>query len=985
MNPEQVQAIEHQDGPCALLAQAGCHRAGTEILMADGSIESVEDVQVGDFLMGPNGVERKVLGLCRGEGQMYRVVPVKGEPFVVNEDHVLTLVETSTDAVTDVKVSDWLEWSEYSRKNHKLFRVGVTRFSGTWDRRWPVDPYLLGVLLGDGSIVRSVGVTTVDPELQRYVRHIAEVYGLAVRQDGDGGSTTTWTLTARNGEGQGPGRNPIVNGLKELGLYGCKSGTKFVPDCYLRAPVETRLEVLAGLMDTDGSLSGGGFDYITKSPRLAAGVFFLARSCGFAAYVTECWKQDQHGTGGMYQRISISGDMSTLPTIVARKKAAPRQQKKDVLRTGVTLERLGVEKFYGFTLDFDGRYVMGDFTVTHNSGKTRALVHRIARMVEQGTPARRILAVTFSKKAADEMNERLDKLGIDDARVGTWHSLCLQILREDETAWAEWDRSDEAQAKVGGLLKEALGFKHLNWREADAGAVERYIGWCKAHLADPMSEVAQELAEEKFETAREAELAMRAYDVYQRLVEEKNILTYDDFLVFAHRHLVKDEEARLKWASRWTQMLVDEAQDNNPAQKAMQHLLAKEHRNLMLVGDVAQSIYGFRGSNPAFLAGFAAEWGGTTVIMNRNYRSGRAIVNVANKIIASAAVRLPTDMLAERDHEGTARALGHTDQDAEGEAFAQWVLEMSTDHQPLSSMCALFRTNAQSRALEEACLKHRIPYVVVGGTSFYERREVKNLLAYLRVATGRDKDGDAVKRCINTPFRFLGTAFVERMMDAAAGKKVSNWPALARKVAEQAGIQTRQRASVQEWANLLERVGANIAAGEAAFQAETAPVPEARPAAILNELVERTGYLKYLEREQGVESVENSHAANVREMVRIAERFDTVKDLLDYIEAMAKAAKKQRADGQAGGERVLLMSVHRSKGLEWANVWVNGCNEMVLPHVRGDIEEERRLMYVAATRARDNLVLSYVRQFARPEGIKEAQPSRFLRDAGLVA
>ena len=160
--------------------------------------------------------------------------------------------------------------------------------------------------------------------------------------------------------------------------------------------------------------------------------------------------------------------------------------------------------------------------------------------------------------------------------------------------------------------------------------------------------------------------------------------------------------------------------------------------------------------------------------------------------------------------------------------------------------------------------------------------------------------------------------------------------------------------------------------------------PECKPASILNDLVTRTGYIKYLEREQGEESVENSHAANVREMVRIAERFDTVGDLFDYIESMTKAAEKQRADGQAGGDRVLLMSVHKSKGLEWANVWVNGCNEQVLPHWRGDIEEERRLMYVAATRARDNLVLSYVRQFARPEGVKEALPSRFLRDAGLV-
>lgn len=603
------------------------------------------------------------------------------------------------------------------------------------------------------------------------------------------------------------------------------------------------------------------------------------------------------------------------------------------------------------------------------SGKTRALVHRIARLVAEGVDPSDILAVTFSKGGAEEMNERLKDLGVKDARVGTWHSLCLQILKEDKARGWDWEMGEGVDGKAKTILKEVLGYKHMNWKDADLGEVQRYIGWCKAHLADPGSEFALDAAADMFHggTGRSdgAELADEAHTRYQAIIEERGLLTFDDFLVFAYKHL-SIEENRAKWAARWNHVLQDEAQDENLAQKTIAELLARDHRNYMKIGDTAQSIFAFRGSSPTHLANFEQEWpDAVTIIMNRNYRSGSAIVDAANKIIAPAAVRIPTDMVAERGVEGSVKVQKCEDLDDEGAAFAAWIYELVSGGQPLSSICALFRTNAQSRALEEALLNKRIPYQVVGGTSFYNRREVRDLLAYLRVAAGRD-EGDDVKRCINAPFRYLGSAFVERVQDAKG-------PLTQRvlRAAEGAGIQRRQKDSALEWVNIVEGI-------KRAIEQEK-PL---KPSELLNGIINRTGYVSWLEREQGEESIDSSHAANVRELVRISERFDTVVELLDYLDEMEAASRRKNKNDKQ--EKVLLMSIHKSKGLEWPHVWVCGCNELVLPHGKGDPEEERRLMYVATTRARDALVLSYVRRFAMREGVREAEPSRFLRDAGLL-
>lgn len=613
------------------------------------------------------------------------------------------------------------------------------------------------------------------------------------------------------------------------------------------------------------------------------------------------------------------------------------------------------------------------------SGKTRSCVHRIARLIESGVEPERILAVTFSVKAAGEMNERLETLGIEGARVGTWHSLCLQILREDKTEYAKWKVDSTNRAKF--LMKDVLGYKEMNWVGADLTKLLSFVGKCKANLFTPSSEGALALAGGMFYL--NASKACEAFRRHNVMLEEKRLLTFDDFLVYAAAHL---QDRGYEWAQRWEYIIVDEFQDNNAAQNKIAYQLASEHRNYMVIGDCFQALYSFRGSSPMYLAKFNETWpDASTITLPRNYRSGKKIIDAANGILRQAKIESidPTDMIGERPLDGVVHVKSGATLDDEAKNFVQWVREIVAGGETHNDICCLFRLNAQSRALEEALLGAKIPYVVVGGTSFYERKEVRDLLAYLRVASNTG-DGDDVKRSINTPFRFLGMKFVDRLMQATGDQEIANWPAMVETVSQGEGIQSRQKASAHEWARMIRDLTLAVENGIKENSTDD-EADKAHPSVLLERIVRETRYMDWITKEEGEESIEQSGCANVREMIRVSERFATVHELITYIDQTTKAAKKQREEEGGSGDRVRLMSIHKSKGLEFPNVFVAGFNEMILPHVRGDIEEERRIAYVAVTRAKNALMLSYVKSLATRGGIKDAPPSRFLLDAQLVS
>lgn len=378
LRPYQREAIaavhEHwQEWDKELLVMGtGCHTPEQGILMFDGTVKRADEVKVGDLLMGPDGTKRTVLALYSGENEMYRVTPIKGSPFIVTENHILPLVETARrpsancpsmvgGRINLVRAGDYNSQNKLFKHINKLYRASAIKTFGCNDGEdLPIDPHLLGILLGDGSLHGVPNVTTMDDEVRDEVEFFTSWYkGWNVKQES--GKADTISMS---------GCGELRAELKKLGLWGLRSGEKFVPFEYKTAPIGIRLRVIAGLLDSDGSLTTGGYDYISKSRNLSEDLAFMCRSVGLAAYVKKCHK-GYEGFTSEYWRVSISGDCSVIPCDVEHKKAPIRRQKKSVLRTGIkSCEHIGRGSYAGFEVDGDHLYLLDDFTVTHNTGKT---------------------------------------------------------------------------------------------------------------------------------------------------------------------------------------------------------------------------------------------------------------------------------------------------------------------------------------------------------------------------------------------------------------------------------------------------------------------------------------------------------------------------------------------------------------------------------------------------------------------------------------
>lgn len=360
-----------------LVLPTGCHDLSQGVLMADGSMKNVSEVEVGNNLVGDNGHPVQVLKIHKGKKQMYEIVPVKGKPFIVTEDHMLSLVQTNTNRnpkypsqnkggeIKDVTVKEYLTWAKWKKHTHKLYRAKEVFFTNQ-HQDFFIPPYMMGVLLGDGSLKGDIRITTANAEVKQEIDDFCSKHGYDYITRAAGQATTYHLRTKQLGVNGSDLHREIVS----LGLRDKVCHNKFVPSVYKTACTEDRLEILAGLMDTDGSLTVNGYDYISKSKSLALDIAFICRSVGLAAYVSECFKSSQNRTKGLYYRVSISGECSKIPVRIGYKKCTARSQKKDVLRTGFTVKKLDVREYIGFTVSGNNRYLLDDFTVTHNCGKT---------------------------------------------------------------------------------------------------------------------------------------------------------------------------------------------------------------------------------------------------------------------------------------------------------------------------------------------------------------------------------------------------------------------------------------------------------------------------------------------------------------------------------------------------------------------------------------------------------------------------------------
>jgi DNA repair protein RadD len=383
----------------------GCHAAGTMVLMHDGSTKRVEDVVQGDLLMGPDSRPRRVLQLARGRERMWRVIPKRGgDAFVVNEGHILSLATTNEGKshrsaqdgtrVDNLSIREHLSKSKSWRHLRKLRRVAVD-----FPERAPpeLDAWALGALLGDGCLKRGVALSNPDVEVLDGVWAEMERHGLHYRAH-ENGRGTCWSVAFADAAANRGQANRVTAMLRGLGLAGNDAAEKFIPDTYKLGSRDVRLGVLAGLLDTDGHLLGrAGFDYISKSERLARDVTFIARSVGLSASCAACQKYDQNGVGGTYWRVTICGETDIIPTRVARKRAAPRRQKKNPLVTGFDLQALAEDDFHGFALDGDHLYLTADFTVHHNTGMSVVIAGFIREAIAAYADTR-VLVLTHVKE-----------------------------------------------------------------------------------------------------------------------------------------------------------------------------------------------------------------------------------------------------------------------------------------------------------------------------------------------------------------------------------------------------------------------------------------------------------------------------------------------------------------------------------------------------------------------------------------------------------
>ncbi len=605
------------------------------------------------------------------------------------------------------------------------------------------------------------------------------------------------------------------------------------------------------------------------------------------------------------------------------------------------------------------------------SGKTRVITHRIAHLMSaHRVPGWAILAVTFTNKAAGEMRDRVRVLtgGIagESPTVSTFHSFCVRLLRREgaplatlrpgfTTRFNIYDEDDQL-AIVKSVYKQlGLDEKFMQQRAALAR-----ISHAKSRKQTP-----DDLARAATDPAIER-LAV-VYEKYEAKLRESNALDFDDLLLEAVRLLTHDAPTRERLNRRYEFVMVDEYQDTNRSQYELMRLLTEQRRNICVVGDEDQSIYGWRGANIRNILDFERDFPGATIIrLEQNYRSTKNILEAANAVVAHNTERIGKSLWTESGA-GDKISL-YEAPDAENEAlYIADTIENRLVRNPGERVAVVYRTNAQSRQIEEALRRYGRKYVVVGGFSFYQRAEVKDALAYLKALVSPD-DSISLLRIINTPARGIGRTTVEQMEQYALTHELSLWSALEEMLAQHA-FPGRAEAALTAFQRMMKELGADI---------------EKRPAFdTLAAVLSQTGYKKMLEEEATEESL--ARLANLDELLNAAvdasERGESIRDFLDY------AALVSDADAADERAQISLLTMHNAKGLEFPVVFIAGLEEGLFPHSRSldsesAMEEERRLCYVGMTRAQTKLYLSWARFRRRYGGGQPEQsiPSRFLKE-----
>jgi DNA helicase-2/ATP-dependent DNA helicase PcrA len=597
------------------------------------------------------------------------------------------------------------------------------------------------------------------------------------------------------------------------------------------------------------------------------------------------------------------------------------------------------------------------------SGKTRVLTYRVAHLINAvGAKPNEILAITFTNKAAGEMKERLQRL-LGRTGQGLWiltfHAACGRILRREaqrlgyRSNFTIYDQADQVR-----LVKQCLEELERDPKRFTPRGIHNQISHAKNRLISP-DEYANQVQSFYDQTVADV------YQLYQRRMFASNAVDFDDLLMLTVDVLDRFPDVREKWQKAFRYVLVDEYQDTNHAQYRLLQLLAEKHGNLMAVGDPDQSVYGFRGADINNILDFERDFPGTrTIALEQNYRSTNSILDAANNVISNNRERKPKQLWSELGDGEPVRVLEVEDEHAEARFVAAGIAGLVEEGFSGDEVAIFYRTNAQSRVLEDVLVRQGVAYQVIGGPRFYERAEIKDAIAYLQ-AIDNPYDAVSLQRIANRPRRGIGDSSLARLQTWADAQGRSLWEAM--EFPDEAGVGSAPLKAVLGFRTMMQ----SLQSGALEF-----PVSE-----LLERTLERSGYVEALEAERTIESL--GRLENLQELVGVAREYQEQAEEPSLSHFLQEISLYSDQDAIRGEESlVTLMTLHNAKGLEFRAVYLIGMEEGIFPHSRSieeqGIEEERRLAYVGMTRARERLTLTHASSRSLWGSRGYNLPSRFL-------
>jgi DNA helicase II / ATP-dependent DNA helicase PcrA len=604
------------------------------------------------------------------------------------------------------------------------------------------------------------------------------------------------------------------------------------------------------------------------------------------------------------------------------------------------------------------------------SGKTRTLTHRIANLIHNGVEPWQIVAVTFTNKAANEMKERINSLlkltNVNSEQLpvmGTFHSICVRILRRDiekigrDKNFVIYDTSDQ-ETLMKGILKDM----NIDSKELKPKAALGQVGKFKSE-AMTMKEVAEH------STSDWMARMVKIYSLYQKKLRENNALDFDDLILECIRLFKEDPDVLDRYQNTWKYLNVDEYQDTNHAQYMFISMLAGKYRNLCVIGDPDQSIYAFRGADIRNILEFNEEYADAVSIkLERNYRSTQQILDSSDAVIAHNPGRPQKKMWTHRADGNLIDIQEVRDEKDEAEETVKNVLGKLANGTSLNEQVVLYRTNAQSRHFEEACMRNAMPYRIVGGVKFYARREVKDLLAYL-YAMHNPQDAISLLRVINVPARKIGKTTIEKINAFCQEHEMSFWSAL-KNINSVEHINEATKNRISEFATLIEK-----------YRERKSHISVSQ---LSTELLEEIKMEKWL-RDDTTEG--ETRWENIGELINVMHKYDQLEPAQSFVNFLEEVALVSEVDkmNDTRDDALTLMTLHLCKGLEFEHVVVAGCEEGIFPHSncmfdKEQLEEERRLMYVGMTRAKDHLTIMHANSRTVWGDMQANAASRFIDD-----